>query len=729
MTRRALLPILLAFLCIEFPATAAAAVGDWTSYTFSNSVTGLSVDGGSLWWATTGGAVRTDLGSLETTVFHRGRGTLVSDTLSSVCVAGDSVWFGSSDRAISGYDKVTGKWRRIQGIDGLPDSRIQALACSGSSVWVGTPRGFAEFRNGVATANSCTQGVDLGCGLVSFDIRAILLTQDARWFGTALGVSRWRWTAGTWDTLNTGLSAGAVTSLVDLGGEVWAVASETPYRFDGSEWTPAASGLGGATARRLAVLGGDLYAATSAGLYRWSGGWSRVGFQLDVTSAAMDGTGRLWAGTAASGAFWWDGAVWHQVLAPGPRDDKVIRSLAVGSDGTLWFSERYPVLERFGNGVWQKFDAGSTGGSLEGQWTSALEFALNGDLWIGHCCCAGDENCRMDRLSPSGTWSNFPAMIDVIAMDQDPSGDFWLGTEAANESDTRSGVYFFSHEDSTVTKLLPGEAGGCLPSNQFPAILAPADGRVVLGSLGDGVVIWDYGSSIADLSDDDCTRRYRASTGELPSDEVTALLWRGGDLWVGTTAGIAVIDVATGDRRVLDTSSGLAGSQVSGLASDPYGHVWVTTTTGVSEVTVGPSGDTIQNFGYPDLVNAHANAVAVDARSGLVWFGTDRGLSSYQAWSPGGGSSSRVVASVYPNPFRPNSTGGLRLLASGGGVLHGEIYDVSGRRVFSFVGKVSGDIVWDGVRSSGTPAPSGHYVIVFRSDSGATATAHVALLR
>ncbi len=725
----------LAAAAVVFPA--GAAVGDWTSYTWSNGVNDIAVSGNTLWWATTGGAVRTDLTSFETEVLNRARGTLVSDTLTAVCVAPDgTVWFGSADRAVSAYIPSSSSWRRIQGIDGLPDPRVRTLSCLGTSLWVGTSRGFAEFRDGLVTSNSCEQGIDLGCGLVSFDVRAILLSGSTRWFGTALGVSRF--SVGDWDTLNTGLVSRAVSSLVTLDGDVWCVAgtvrtdgkfvSGSPYRWNGDAWVRTDAGVAEVNTRRLVVLDGDLHAVTEDGLYAWNGAWTRIGSHLDATCAARDDQGRIWVGTVESGVFRWDGSAWNQLLAPGPRSERSIRSLAIADDGALWFTHTYPVLGSYSSAGWTQYSAGNTGGGLEDQWPAGLQLTGNGDLWVGHCCCEGDVNCRVDRRSPGGGWTGFPAIRDVMSIAEDPSGDLWFGTVRNGTEDVANGVYFLAHDDSTQTRLLVADTGGCLTLNQVRVLIAPSDGRVIFGTPGDGVAIWDYGPSVTDLTDDDCTS-YRQSSGDLRGDDITALLLRGGDLWVGSTAGISVITLSSGASRFISTSQGLVGDQVNGLASDPLGRVWAATRAGVSVITPAGSGQTIESFTYPELVNDRVTALGVDERTGLVWFGTDRGLSSYQAWDPNGTPSGGIEVSVYPNPYRPAVDGALSLRADVPGILHGEIYDLSGRRVASFSGATSGGSFWDGTASSGAAAPSGHYVIVIRTASGDVARAHVAILR
>jgi ligand-binding sensor domain-containing protein len=425
----------------------------------------------------------------------------------------------------------------------------------------------------------------------------------------------------------------------------------------------------------------------------------------------------------------WDGSAWRQLLAPGPRSDKPIRSLAIAADGALWFTHQYPVLGSFSGAGWAQHDAGNTGGGLENQWTAGLEIASNGDLWVGHCCCPGDVNCRVDRRAfPGNGWAAFPDFLDVMAIAEDPSGDLWFGTVAHGSEDNKNGIYRLAHDDSTQAQFLVADTGGCLPSNQVRALLAPADDRVIFGSLGDGVAVWDYGSSVTDLTDDQCVS-FRQSTGELRGDDVTSLLLRGGELWVGTTAGISVISLASGSARFITTSHGLAGDQVACLASDPQGRIWVATRSGASLITPQGSGQRIENFAYPDLVNERLNSVGVDARSGRVWFGTDRGLSAYQAWDPGQDGPGGLEASVYPNPYRPARDGALRLIADGGAGLRGEIYDLSGRRVAAFSSVGSDRSFWDGTMSSGAAAPSGLYVIVIRSDSGAVARAQVAVIR
>jgi ligand-binding sensor domain-containing protein len=703
-------------------------VGTWTTFTWSNSVADIAASGDAVWWATTGGAVRVDLDDLSVSVINRARGTLVSDTLTSVCVdAAGTVWFGSADRGVSGYDPVSGSWRRIQEIDGLPKSRVRTLACVGEALWAGTSDGFAEFRDGSATSNACVRGIDLDCGLVSFDVLAILIAGDSRWFGTAAGVSLW--SEGVWDTLEAGLPAGDVPSLARLGGDVWAVAGGRPYRFTGSAWTPESTGLPAATVRRLATLDGGLHAATSHGVFRWGGAsWSRLGGSLDATCMTLDAHGTLWAGTPSAGAHRWDGSAWRQVFAPGPLTDRAVRSIAVDATSGVWFTHEYPVLGHFDGARWEQFTSDNTGSGLEAKWTAGLLAERDGTVWVGHCCCSDDESCRTDRRSNDTppVWRAFP-FRDVMTMSKDPSGDLWMGTVAGGQDDVMNGVYVLPAGETTGVRLLVENTGGCMPSNQVRAVLAPSDGRVILGSLGDGVAVWDYGPSIDDLTDDACAK-FSTSTGGLPSNDVKALLVRGGELWVGTTAGISVIDLASGDARFITAASGLAGSQVTGLAADRFGRVWAATRGGVSRITPGADAEEIDNTTWPELVNDRVNAVAIDARRGQIWFGTDRGLSRYQAWDPGRIEEAGLDASVYPNPFRPAVDGTLRLLVNGGIPVRGEVYDVAGRRIAVFDGVSSGGTVWDGRTSSGGDAASGSYVIVVRS-SGRSTAVHVAVLR
>lgn len=91
-----------------------------------------------------------------------------------------------------------------------------------------------------------------------------------------------------------------------------------------------------------------------------------------------------------------------------------------------------------------------------------------------------------------------------------------------------------------------------------------------------------------------------------------------------------------------------------------------------------------------------------------------------------------ILLGAQPNPFNPNLT--VWFTAEAGGRASIEVYDLQGRRVRDLW---RGDLVaghrrsaiWDGRNESGSKVASGTYLVKLRTDSGATATRKVSLVK
>ncbi len=178
--------------------------------------------------------------------------------------------------------------------------------------------------------------------------------------------------------------------------------------------------------------------------------------------------------------------------------------------------------------------------------------------------------------------------------------------------------------------------------------LAIQDGQLWTGTL-DGPVRWGLTTGIS--------QTYR--TG-LASESVQALaIGPGGDVWVGSPAGLARYDGVS--WTIQDT--GLASSNVRALAVGPGGTIWAgashVTAGGVSRydpATAGLRGQTWQplpdfNGPLPNL----ATALAVDA-AGHLWVGTDGyGVSrwdgsTWQTFTTADGLASDMVYAIAAGP-------------------------------------------------------------------------------
>lgn len=108
----------------------------------------------------------------------------------------------------------------------------------------------------------------------------------------------------------------------------------------------------------------------------------------------------------------------------------------------------------------------------------------------------------------------------------------------------------------------------------------------------------------------------------LPSERVTSVLAEGGELSVGTEAGLAL---RRGGRwTVIGAAQGLAHDYVTSVARDAVsGDLWVSTLRGISRV----SGGTVRTWRQGDSGLANDVVYHLLADEGVVWVATAAGLS------------------------------------------------------------------------------------------------------
>lgn len=143
----------------------------------------IAIDGKYVWIGTTSGLARFDTDKGEFKSF-----TIVSDSLETniinvVTIDDESVWVGTRE-GIFILDKTTEEWTSLEKED-LAD--VQDIVISEKEVWVATRKGVAILNR----AKDKWKIIDEKKGLASNDVRAIKLTDEYIWIGTAKGLNKY----------------------------------------------------------------------------------------------------------------------------------------------------------------------------------------------------------------------------------------------------------------------------------------------------------------------------------------------------------------------------------------------------------------------------------------------------------------------------------------------------------------------------------------------------------
>jgi len=699
--------LLLLLVLLSGPARPAGAQ-QWTAYANPNDIKDITQINGDLWMATTGGALYYDF---DANLFHqvtrRASGGPLSQLLTSV--AYDSVsglmFFGSEDLGVSQYDPNFERWERFEFI---PDNRINNVSALDGEVQIGTVAGFALRRSATRTDicndidRGCCGSVPGTCDFPNFDVREWASPADGRlWAATAGGPAEFdgvKWQARP----IAGLSD--IRTIEAWNGEVYAAGpgSRQLYRWnrESSTWESAGAGLrdqglGGSV--RLVNTRGTLYLCANYGLFRREGtSWVSTGLEdHDVRSVvALDILQADLAAATSEGLFVrklvGPGTQWEQRLAGGPPQRASGQAVAGAPDGTLWIGTLGGVMGLTTDGEWLDIRNGAEGGLAPFDLFS-IYAARDNKVWVGKCCCRSVPNCPTQFVDTDEDVSPVLAAYDGWGMAEDGQGRLWIGSNS-------TGLTVLGADGSHITDIPPTSGGLASPSVRA---LATRNNDVWIGHEERGLQILRTGGNPANPAG----FTWKTFTpGQLPDNAIAAIEIRDRDTFVLTSSYLILYTDEVFIRRWALNFDGEP-RRGTGLAVDRKGNRWIGTTAGV--VVVNPAGETsLLTTRNSDLIADEILDVDLDPKTGDILFATRIGanrLAPGAGTNPGGDDDGRFL---FPNPFRAD--GSLRVKIGGGTADNAEVFDLTGQSVARF-DPASG---WDGSALDGAPVAPGIYLVV-----------------
>jgi hypothetical protein len=250
----------------------------------------------------------------------------------------------------------------------------------------------------------------------------------------------------------------------------------------------------------------------------------------------------------------------------------------------------------------------------------------------------------------------------------------------------------------------------------------------IVSPLSNGLICYNHGNSIDNLSDDHW-KLYRsgAGNGNLPSSNVSCIATdKSGFVWVGTDDGIGIVECpnevfSTGCDAILPiVEQGnfagylFKGEYVQTIAVDGADRKWIATKNGAWLISA-EGEKVIERFTEDNspLLSNDVKKIAIDTKTGEVYFATAKGICSFRGTATEGGESNSNVL-VFPNPVPPGYTGtiGIRGLAENSIV---KITELDGRLVYQ-TKSLGGQAVWDGKDYKGRKISSGVYLVLINNE-------------
>lgn len=729
-------------------AAGSALAGAWTSYTNSDDARQITVGGDRVWGATSGGAIAYTLSSGEITKLTNTEGLGgINLTCTEVDTSGD-IWFGTSDgwltrvtpeidiRNYSIKDSVGFIARAIALFD---------LKIDGDRLWIASDLGVSKFSiysNGGEIRDTAKK---LGQLSEEEDVNCLEIIGNNLWAGTAHGLAFidkdnpniqyfgfWRsFTLG-----DDGLTNQDIRSISSYRDSVIIGTANGAFKLvtePDTQWV--AFGLSD-TIYDLYESGAMLLAATRSGIFQYADGiWSQYAFpglpDNAARSLAVDGSNRLWAGTPGSGMAELADTSWVIHSIPGPALN-YIRKVAIDVGGAAWLvhndqGANYKGVSRLSNGQWTIFNSRNSdpdgSGPLQGlidEGQTSIIGSPNGSIWTGSY---GGGLYKYDGISwYHWDYSNSP-MYGVsgnhgywaaTAVETDQSGNVWV-TSLNADSGLVMGA-FNGDPNNPQWQLYYVSTTG-MPNNYVWAL--KNQGNYMWVGRGDGIDLLNFNGTPFDVSDD--SWQIGISNVGVSDFDIDP----SGNLWIASSTGLFYIPIGADTSLKVNVPNEIAGS-VNTVACDGVGNIWVGTSAGMGVLRPDRSSwDKLYTTANSPVVNNKINDVAIDIPSGVIYIGTQGGLSVFESGIlPPTPDLSNMEA--YPNPVhiaRGDEVVNFSRVPSEGILT---IYTASGDMVAQL--NLAGNKSWDLKTSKGERVAGGIYI--FQVESGeASGTGKFAIIK
>lgn len=735
----------------------------WNIYTSFKEVTNITTSNDMVWVATTGGLFSFSINSPSTSINkYTSQDGLLSNQLNAVAIDNfGNVWSGGSDGSLNSYTPISKTWKAVTDIQNStePSKGINDLFQYGNNMFLSTD--FSIIRFNVSTFQFIDQPyINLGALMaVKTPVYQTIVINDTIWAATKNGIayaninnnlpepSNWK----DFTTGNSVLIRQKTNTCAFFAGKVYFGTDSGMVYFDGTSlqrYLPLYNGIAVTDwVSHMTVSNGSIYFST----YNWSNNVFKVN-QANVNSAQLvysgslvdylkvSANGSLLIGTSDKGVLVIKNNQNSYVSPNGPNSNLFQRitvdnlhnvwgvSGSSGNagiykfDGTTWknyFTDNYPVIKngnyveiyasKFSNVVW----AGGFGpGLLKIDGDNLTRYSDTNSiiqyfLGIGFDLVEGikeDFNGKLWLINRAPTLTNRPIVnfTDSIA--------YPVPTSPAQTTLIRLAIDNYN----TKWMSIPTDVEGASPALIYFNETVPTGLLMLATQLGSSVT--------------------------SPNDVVVDM---NGEVWVATNYGIVIIHDPSqviqnpGSVPFFDPmhiiENGISTpltENVTTICVDALNNKWIgTVTDGV--IYVSSDGSTILkefNMSNSPLPDNNIVSIATDPGSGKIYFGTQKGLISYQSIAVQPLTDCGKITAG-PNPYLIPSDKQLRIdgLVEGSSV---KILTISGILVNDFVSPGGRIANWDGRDKNGKLVASGIYIIVgYNKDGSKVCTGKVAIVR
>lgn len=299
-------------------------------------------------------------------------------------------------------------------------------------------------------------------------------------------------------------------------------------------------------------------------------------------------------------------------------------------------------------------------------------------------------------------------MVRASGLASDNKGNLWV----TNYGSPGAGLHMMSRSGQWTAISIPTTDVGRLIVDQ--------NGYKWIQLIAGGVLVYDDNKTPGNILDD--RSRILNNRDGLITNEVTAMACdSNGYVWIGTAQGlnvftnpVAVFDGANADRLII-RQNGVDGyllgeESINDICVDGGNRKWFATNNGV--FLVDPNGQQVITQFRTDnspLADNRVICIGQQDKTGEVFFGTDKGIVSFRSDASAAPDKFGKIK-IYPNPVKPGFSGLITIegLAEDAEI---RITDATGNLVY-LTRANGGTATWNGLRLNGTRPNSGVYFVL-----------------
>jgi ligand-binding sensor domain-containing protein len=714
-------------------------IGTWKNYSSMKNVADLSVTGSHVWCATDGGVFAFNKKENSFQTFYK-TDNLSSQFVSAIAIDSlkNNVWIGTEEGYVNIYDLSFGSIRKIYDINrsNFTKKSISQIKVFGDTIALATEFGISlvnsvnlQFIETVTKFGSFTSSIPVYD--IFYDKGFIVSTSE----GIAIQKTGARNLANpeSWETYSKSLiNISRINRAFIFNNLITIATNKGFYQLNNNNWNKFLSVSDSIIS--VQVVNDNLYYLIKNKLMKYSPSPAVVEIfsNADYKFTNFKIAGDSYFISSNNGLII-DGEI---ILPNGPQSNS-FQNMDIDNDGNLWVGSGKDVYGvgffKYDGNEWTNYNRNTLPSLLSNSFHNVYAapdntiYFLNWGRGFVRLKDNKFSNFYIDNTDLSGI-PNSPTFLVIDDVIYDKNNNLWILNHWASDANvlsvlTPDSIWHHYKLGSPLSPQVMELKDQLVIDNENTKWFVSISGTP-------GLYYFNDNNTLTNTDDDKWGRLTNAEYFSSQSIQALAVDLNG-ELWVGTGLGVYVIpDPSKPTSRIYSVFT-LRQQTINCIAVDPINNKWIGTKQGLF-VTTSDGSQLIAQFDNKNspLPSDEIKSIAFDEETGIVYIGTDYGLSTLttEFIKPNNKSSELFL---YPNPFviengKENFLAIDRLFSDA----NIKIISVDGKLIDDFQTSGGRLAFWNGKNSSGDYVSSGIYLIIaYDIEGNKVLTSKVAVLR